>query len=309
MQDKPMLQYNHKSVLVNEVIEQLNLKKNKTYVDVTFGGGGHTKAILEAEPTCRVIAVDWDKKAVEMNAPALEEQYDGRLRVLWGNFASLYMLLKKEKIHHVDGILADFGTSQFQIHEKDGFSFSNDTPLDMRMSNAHSYTKASELVNYASERELTQIFFEFGEEKHSKIIAKTIIEQRKIKPIETTKQLADLIDKLISRTDYRKKGTKIHPATKVFQALRIAVNHELAHIETFLKAVPKLLNPEGRLVCISFHSLEDRLVKNFLKWNGNELKTVTKKPVMASPEELLINPSARSAKLRSAEKHSLDVDK
>ena len=309
MQEKKIPIYNHKSVLVNEVLEQLNIRPHKTYVDVTFGGGGHTTAILEADPTCKVIAIDWDKKAVELNAPLLEEKYGDRLKVLWGNFATLYLLLKKEKISHVDGILADFGTSQFQITEKEGFSFLHDTPLDMRMSNAHSYTKASQLIAYASEQELTKIFFEYGEEKHSKIIAKTIVEQRKTKPILTTKQLADLIEKLISRTDYRKTGFKIHPATKVFQALRIVVNHELEHIETFLKAAPKLLAPHGRLVCISFHSLEDRIVKNFLKWNENELKTVTKKPVVATPEELLINPSARSAKLRSAEKLALDVDK
>jgi len=305
MQEKKLF-FQHKTVLKNEAIEHLRVRPHKVYVDVTFGGGGHTRAILNAEPTCSVIALDWDKQAVEINAPALEEEYAGRLQVVWGNFSNLYLILKKLHVTTVDGILADFGTSQFQISEKDGFSFLTDTPLDMRMSNAHSYVTAAELINELSERELSAIFFEYGGEVHARKIAKAIVSERETRKITTTKELADLVTKLFSKNEYRKTGFKIHPATKVFQALRIVVNKELEHIETFLKATTKLLNPEGRLVCISFHSLEDRIVKNFLKGNDNDLKLITKKPVTASDEELSNNPSARSAKLRSAEKnHSI----
>ena len=149
----------HKSVLVQEVVTALAPQPGKTYVDVTFGGGGHTKAILDAEPTCSVIALDWDQKAIEQNAPPLEARYGKRFKVLWGNFAHLYKLLKKEGITQVDGILADFGTSQFQIHERAGFSFQTDSPLDMRMSPAHQHTTAADILNKASEQEIAHILY------------------------------------------------------------------------------------------------------------------------------------------------------
>jgi 16S rRNA (cytosine1402-N4)-methyltransferase len=287
----------HKSVLTKEVIEQLSPKPNGVYVDATFGGGGHTQAILQTEPTCKVIAIDWDTSAIETNGPPLEKEFGNRLKIVWGNFAKLYFILKKEKIKAVDGILADFGTSQFQIHQKEGFSFQTDTPLDMRMSPAHQRITAEHIINTASERELTEIFFKYGEEKKSKKIARAIVEQRKIKPITTTRQLAQIVEKLAPKIP-----TKIHPATKIFQALRIVVNKELENIEIFIKAAINALAPGGRIACISFHSLEDRIVKNTYKKHLEAIDIITNKPIIASEEEIERNPSARSAKLRIAQK-------
>jgi len=288
----------HKSVLVDEVLTYLNPQPNKVYVDATFGGGGHTQALLDYEPACSVIALDWDIKAIEENEPKLKEKYGDRLTVLWGNFAHLYKLLKKEKIKSVDGILADFGTSQFQIHHKAGFSFQSNTPLDMRMSPAHQRQTAADIINHYSEQKLATLFFSYGEEPQAKKIARAICAARVIKSITTTRQLSEIIESIIHVHAYREKRG-IHPATKVFQALRIEVNHELENITSFLRAAVPFLNPEGRLVCISFHSLEDRIVKNFFKEHTQEVEILTAKPVTASPEELDRNPSSRSAKLRA----------
>jgi 16S rRNA (cytosine1402-N4)-methyltransferase len=291
----------HKSVLVNEVLQYLDPQPGKTYIDATFGGGGHTRAILDAEPQAKVIAVDWDIKAIERNAAPIQEAYGDRFKILWGNFAHLYKLLKKEGIKHVDGMLADFGTSQFQIHEKAGFSFQSDTPLDMRMSPAHQHATAATLLNECAEKELSWIIYEYGEEPMARKIASAVVEARKLKPFSTTGQLVTLIESLIPvRTFKAKRG--IHPATKTFQALRIAVNSELENIDIFLKAAPGFLAPGGRIVCISFHSLEDRMVKQYFREHGDAFKILTPKPVTASPEELLINPSSRSAKLRAAQR-------
>ncbi len=302
----------HKSVLVPEVLQYLNILPNKTYLDVTLGGGGHTKAILQKEKTCKVIALDWDKATIGKNAPSLKEKFGDRFKILWGNFAHLERILKKEKIENVDGILADFGTSQFQIQQVPGISFQKDTPLDMRISKSHHYFKASDILNRFREKELAKIFFELGEEKNARKIAKAIVEQRKKEKFKTTGQLVKLIESIIpkynssprlrttSKTAHRKY--RIHPATKVFQALRIFINKELENIELFLKTALMFLNPGARIVCISFHSLEDRIVKNFFRQNKEILEIITKKPVTASQVEVTQNPSARSAKLRVAEK-------
>ncbi len=288
----------HKPVLVNEVLTYLSPRPHKVYVDATFGGGGHTRAILEAEPTCRVIAFDWDVKAIELNGPPLQEQFGDRLILQWGNFAHIIPLLKKLKIARVDGILADFGTSQFQITQRAGFSFSADTPLDMRMSPGHYKTTAAEVVNKAPEQELADIFYTLGEEHQSRKIARAIVAYRKeYGPLKTTGQLAELIQKVIPPY-----SRKIHPATKVFQALRIFVNDELNNIKSLLTQAPDILEDSGRLVCISFHSLEDRIVKQFFKAHSDVFAILTKHIVIASSEELSRNPSARSAKLRAAER-------
>lgn len=289
----------HKSVLIKEVIEGLHLQPNGLYVDVTFGGGGHTSAILQAEPTCKVIALDWDQTAIFKNASRLQEEFGERFKVIFGNFANLHRILKKEKILQVNGILADFGTSQFQIHHQAGFSFRADTPLDMRMSASHSKITAAHVINKFDEKEIARIFFEFGEESKSRLIARTIVEQRKQKRISTTKELAELVESVIPR-----RGSKIHPATKVFQALRIYVNNELDNIETFLKAATQVLAPGGRLVCISFHSLEDRIVKNFFREQSEYLSIITRKPITPEKDEISQNRASRSAKLRTAEKRS-----
>jgi len=295
-------QIQHKPVLINEVLEYLDVQPNKLYIDATFGGGGHSTAILEKEPTCKVIALDWDKETIEKNAPPLQKKYGDRLKVLWGNFAHLPRLLDKIKIEKVDGILADFGTSQTQIHQKAGFSFNLDTPLDMRMSPAHQYFKASDIINRYSPKELANIFFEYGEENNSRKIACAIVEQREKEKFKTTRQLAELIESLTPKYKIDRKKFKIHPATKVFQALRIFINKELENIEEFLKISVQFLNKDARLVCISFHSLEDRIVKNFFRQKKEDLKIITPKPITASENELLQNPSSRSAKLRAAKK-------
>ncbi|MBT4856002.1 16S rRNA (cytosine(1402)-N(4))-methyltransferase RsmH [bacterium] len=290
----------HKPVLVQEVLEYLDPQPGKVYVDVTFGAGGHTREILQAEPNCKVIAFDWDKESIKKFAPPLEKEFPGRIQVLWGNFSLLYRLVKKNKIKQIDGILADFGTSQMQIFERDGFSFKIDTPLDMRMSAAHHKITAAEVLNKASARDLQYIFSEYGEERYSRTIALAIVEERKTKKFRTTKDLADFVAKVVP---YTKR--KIHPSTRVFQALRIYVNKELDNIKAFLVAALEVLPKNGRLVCISFHSLEDRLVKEFFRNNpcvvGKGLKSLTKKLVTATDEEIAENPSCRSARLRAAQ--------
>lgn len=285
----------HKPVLVQEVIDYLAIKPHGVYLDVTFGGGGHTRAILEAEPTCSVVACDWDTIALETNGYPLQEEFPGRLTLLWVNFAQIDKKLKKEGIEHVDGILADFGTSQNQLTERAGFSFMQDTPLDMRMSPSHQKVTAYEVVNKSSEAKLYEIFKYLGEEHRARLFARLIVAERTKKSIKTTRQLALLIEKVSPRD-----GSRIHPATKIFQALRIYVNKELDNIRSFFAAAMRILNPEGRLLCISFHSLEDRLVKDFFK-QEDCLEVITSKVVVATPEEVKQNPSSRSAKLRVAQ--------
>ncbi len=289
----------HISVLPQEMLFYLAPKPNGIYVDATFGGGGHTRAILDAEPTCTVIGLDWDINALDLNAPPLEEEYGERFIPMLGSFAHLTRILKKLKIASIDGIIADFGTSQYQIKNLPGFSFTIPTPLDMRMSPGHFRVTAYDIVNKASEEELAKIFFEFGEERASRKIARLIVEQRKKKPLKTTTDLANLVKKII-----KPYSRSIHPATKVFQALRIVVNDELNNIRSLLAIAIRVLNPEGRIVCISFHSLEDRIVKQFFKAHQDELTILTKKVVIPTEEEICENPSSRSAKLRAAQKKS-----
>lgn len=288
----------HKSVLVQEVLEYLNPQPGKIYLDVTFGSGGHTRAILEAEPTCTVIAMDWDTVSLDTYIPRLQQEFGDRIIPLWGNFSLLYKLLKKIKITKVDGILADFGTSQMHIYERAGFSFSRNTPLDMRMSPPHQHVTAAQVLNEFSEEALRELFWQLGEESNARKIAHAIVEARQKKPFEMTRDLAQLIEKLTPG-----RG-KIHPATKVFQALRIYVNKELDNIHAFLPVAVQSLNKGGRLVCISFHSLEDRVVKQFFKKMEDEgkVKVLTKKVVVPTEEEVRRNPASRSSKLRAAER-------
>lgn len=287
----------HVSVLLHEAISHLAIKPYGVYVDTTFGGGGHTQAILEADPTVRVIACDWDADALELNGAKITEKFPGRVQLVWGNFAQLQLHLKKIGISSVQGILADFGTSQHQIKEKSGFSFMGETPLDMRMSPAHQKVTAAQLVNELSERELTELIGTYGEDRNARTIAQAIVAARRRRPIRTTKQLAEVV---MSVSAYERRG--IHPATRLFQALRIVVNHELENIESLLVQTPNLLASGGRLVCISFHSLEDRIVKRFFREHSNEFTVVTKHIVQPTEEEVRHNASAGSAKLRAAER-------
>jgi len=289
----------HKAVLVSEVLQWLAPKPGGLYIDATFGSGGHTRAILEHEPSCKVIAFDWDLNAFERFGTPLVEEFPGRLTILWGNFALLYKLLKKEGIKQVDGILADFGPSQVQLKELPGFSFHQDTPLDMRMAPSFQPITAAELLAKAPEEKLRQLFWQLGEERYAKEIAQAIVQTRSKTPIRTTGQLASLVAQVVPRGDHK----KIHPATKVFQALRIYLNRELENIGSLLAVSLQIVKPHGRIVCISFHSLEDRIVKQFFQNNEQLglLEILTPKIICASPEEIEINPSARSAKLRAAQ--------
>lgn len=288
----------HKPVLINEVLHYLDPKPGHLYLDATFGSGGHTRAILEKEPKCSVIALDWDTVSLDTFGPPLQDEFGDRLTLIWGNFALLYKILKKEKISKLDGILADFGTSQMQIFERPGFSFSKDTILDMRMSPSHQQQTAADVLQQSPEEMLRELFWQLGEEPHARAIARAIVEERAKNPIKTTAQLAHLIEKIVP-----KKNKGIHPATRVFQALRMYINKELNNISAFLAESMRALNHDGRLVCISFHSLEDRLVKQFFKDHErtNELAILTKKVVVPSEEEINQNPSSRSARLRAAE--------
>ena len=294
-----MTQKKHKPVLVDEVLSYLDPQPGKTYLDVTFGSGGHTCAILQKEPACNVIAMDWDERALEQFGVQLQADYPDRLRLIWGNFALLYRILKREGIGKIDGILADFGTSQIQIHERPGLSIFKEAHLDMRMSPPHQKETAADIVNEASEHTLRELFFTYGQERWSRKIARAIVETRKQRPIKTTADLVAIIDRVVPTTP-----SKIHKATRVFQALRIYVNKELDNIQAFLPAASQVLAQGGRLVCISFHSLEDRLVKQFFKQEEQEgnLRILTPKVVKPSAQEVAENVSSRSACLRAAER-------
>jgi len=294
----------HKPVLMQEVFDYLNIKPRGVYLDVTLGGGGHTRMILDAEPTCTVIGMDWDKSVIDSVGKQLETDYPGRFTAIWGNFSKISVLMEKQKINKFDGILADFGTSQIQIGNTAGLSVYKDAYLDMRMSAAHFKETAYDVVNTYSEEDLANIIFYLGGERRSRAIARACVEKRKHKKITTTQDLVDVVISALSIT----KKSKIHPATKTFQALRIHVNKELDNIESFLKNSIPLLKEKGRLVCISFHSLEDGLVKHFFKDRARidnpNVRILTKKVCTATRAELEVNKSSRSAKLRA-----LEVDK
>jgi 16S rRNA (cytosine1402-N4)-methyltransferase len=284
--------------MVKEVVEYLALRPNGVYVDVTFGGGGHTRAILQQEPTCRVIACDWDNDALVLNGELIEREFPGRITLLWTNFSRLGEKLHKLGIVHVDGILADFGTSRYQIETKPGFSFSRETSLDMRMSAAHHKVTAYDILHNSSEAELVYIIGTYGGERHAKRIAHAIVMARTHKkPLRTTRDLAQLVEAAVPE-----KHGPLHPATKTFQALRIVVNKELENIDAFLKKAPDLIASGGRCVCISFHSLEDSLVKESFRGHPDVWNVVTRHVVIPLQEEVDNNPASRSAKLRCAER-------
>jgi 16S rRNA (cytosine1402-N4)-methyltransferase len=293
--------FKHKSVLVAEVLEYIQPQPGKIYLDVTFGSGGHTRALLEKEPECTVIAMDWDSLSFDTHVPLFQVEFGNRFVPVWGNFANIYKVLKKCRIGNVDGILADFGTSHMQIEFRPGFSVYRNKILDMRMSPSHQKLTAQQVVNTFSEKDLCQILWDYGQERYAKKIVQAIIQEREKKRFVKTGRLADLIARVIP-TAFNKKGA--HPATKTFQALRIFINRELDNIQAFLPAAVAILNPKGRLVCISFHSLEDRIVKQFFKEQADAKVgvIVTKKVVIATDKEVQENRASRSAKLRVFEK-------
>lgn len=292
----------HIPVLMDEVLSFLDIKSGHVYIDATLGGGGHTRAILNAEPTCKVIGFDWDISVFEGIGQELALQYPDRFFPVWGNFSRVDQLAKKAGFDQIDGILADFGTSQIQIKNTEGLSIYKDTFLDMRLSAAHTKTTAYDVVNSFGENALADILYTYAQESHGRKIARAIVQARKQKRIETTFELADIIKLVVPQAPNR----RVHVATKTFQALRIFVNKELEHIESFLKNAEHILVDGGRLVCISFHSLEDRIVKQFFKSKNRNANSevfyeiITKNVCMASQDELEENRSSRSARLRAA---------
>jgi len=281
--------FQHVSVLAAEAIAHLAVQPGGLYLDATVGGGGHSQQILEAAAETRVVAVDQDSQAIAAAQERLKE-YGDRVQFWQGNFADY-----DPDSQQFNGILADLGVSsaQFDIPER-GFSFRHEAPLDMRM-NQHQPLTAAEIVNYWGETDLANLIYRYGEERLSRQIARRIVEKR---PLHSTTELAEVIFHSVPR-QYR--YGKIHPATRTFQALRIAVNRELESLEALLQKAPTWLAPGGRLVLISFHSLEDRLVKHGLRDHA-DLTVLTKKPITPHPDEQEVNPRARSAKLRAAEK-------
>ncbi|GAB4208445.1 MAG: 16S rRNA (cytosine(1402)-N(4))-methyltransferase RsmH [Coleofasciculaceae cyanobacterium] len=281
--------FSHIPVLSRELIAGLSIRPDGHYLDATVGGGGHSQLILDAAPNVQVIAIDRDAEALAA-AKAKLEPYGERVRFWQGNFAEYEPFSLQ-----FDGIIADLGVSsaQFDIPER-GFSFRHSADLDMRMDRSQSLT-AAEVINHWDEAQLAKIFYEYGEERLSRQIARRIVEKR---PFQTTTELADAIAHSVP-PKYR--YGRIHPATRVFQALRIVVNQELSSLETFLNRAPHWLKPGGRIGMISFHSLEDRIVKHSLR-DSPLLRVLTKKPITAQQQELEDNPRSRSAKLRLAER-------
>ncbi|MEH1811608.1 MAG: 16S rRNA (cytosine(1402)-N(4))-methyltransferase RsmH [Nostoc sp.] len=281
--------FSHLPVLPQEVIVGLAVSPGGHYLDTTVGGGGHSRLILEAAADVRVTAIDQDEDALAAARKELAE-FGDRIQFIHSNFADYEF-----PPNTFDGILADLGVSSYHLDKAErGFSFRQAANLDMRMDRGRSLT-AADVINNWDEAELADIFFKYGEERLSRRIARRIVERR---PLHTTTELAEAI---ASSVPPKYRYGRIHPATRVFQALRIVVNDELKSLETFLDKAPNALVPGGRIAIISFHSLEDRPVKHGLR-NSPLLKVLTKKPIIAQEEEISQNPRSRSAKLRIAEK-------
>lgn len=305
----------HQPVLLNEVIAGLNLKPNGIYVDCTLGGGGHTQAVLDSQPDVTVIGIDQDPNALAA-AQARLAPYGSRVKYVRDNFRNLDRVLASVDHLHVDGILMDIGVSSPQLDQKDrGFSYQHDARLDMRM-DPMAQISAHDLVNSLTKQELTRIIRDYGEERWANRIAEFIVEHRREKPIDTTGELVSVIKAAIPKKA-RLEGP--HPAKRTFQALRIAVNDELGALSEAIEKAVNHLKPQGRLCVITFHSLEDRLVKNAFREFENPcicppglpfctcgkeplVKIITRKPIAAGQEELAANPRARSAKLRVCER-------
>jgi 16S rRNA (cytosine1402-N4)-methyltransferase len=300
----------HIPVLGRPALEYLNVHDGGVYIDATFGAGGYTRAILAAA-NCKVVGIDRDQSAIALGAD-LVQAANGRLTLIEDRFANLDTVAREVGFDTVDGVVLDLGVSSMQLdNAKRGFSFRLDGPLDMRMSGEG--PSAADVVAAACERDLATIILMLGEERHSRSVARAIVKARAQAPIVTTRALADIVASVV-----RSRPGDIHPATRTFQGLRIYVNDELAELVAALAAAERILKAGGRLVAVSFHSLEDRIVKSFLSSRGEtragsrhapELKrpaptfrVLTKRPVTADAEEVARNPRARSAKLRAAER-------
>ena len=325
--------FTHTPAMASEVVEFLNVRPGKTYVDCTLGGAGHARRIVERmAPGGFLVGIDQDRDAIE-NARKVLGPHMSDIALVHDNFANVGSALVRLGIEKVDGILVDLGVSFHQIGESGrGFTFQKDEPLDMRM-NEDSEGTAADIVNRCGEKELADIFFRYGEERWSRRIAGNIVEARKAGLIESTFSLKEIVERSIPKKAQYKQGRKkqgrmnqgedrqvrIHPATKVFMALRIAVNRELEVLEKFMDSVADLLHPGGRLCVLSFHSLEDRIVKHRIRalekgctcpgsfpvcvcGFEQKLRSLTPKPIRPTREEIEANPMARSTRLRAAER-------
>jgi len=284
----------HIPVLLKETIACLNPQKNENFVDCTINGGGHTKEILKKiAPNGKVLGIEWDFQIYEN----ILKQNIERLEVVNRSYAELEKIIIEKKFKDVAGVLFDLGMSSFQIEESGkGFSFNRNEPLIMTYGNTEN--TAEKILNSYDEERLEKIIREYGEEKFSRKIAKAIIKARKTKPLKTTFDLVEIIRQAVPA---KYQYSKTHFATRTFQAIRIEANQELENLKIALPQAVRILKPGGRLATISFHSLEDRIVKNFFKNQEKEkqIKIITKKPIIASEEEIIKNPRARGAKLRA----------
>ena len=306
--------FNHVSVLLNECIDGLNIKSDGIYVDATLGGAGHSSEILKRLDTGKLYCFDKDQEAI--NAADLRlKKISGNYQIIRSDFSNLKEKLNEVGVEKIDGILFDIGVSSYQFDTPErGFSYKFDARLDMRMDQSQRLS-AYEVVNMYSKEELTKIFFEYGEERFAKQISAKIVEQRKLSPIETTFQLVEVIKSALPGKVLRQKG---HPAKQVFQAIRIEVNDELGALKSAIDQALSMLAKNGRCAIITFHSLEDRIVKNkfkeacnvndnvkglaSLKDNEQEFELVNRKPIISTEQELIANNRAHSAKLRIIEK-------
>ena len=308
------MEFHHVSVLLDECIENLKIKADGIYVDGTMGGGGHSLEICKRLTTGRLIAIDQDLNAHAAAIERLKEHLE-KVTFVHDNFGNIKHTLKELGIDGVDGVLLDIGVSSHQLDESErGFSYMQDAPLDMRMDGTRTFS-AYNVINEYSEEELNRVIFQYGEERWAKRIAQFIVKARKDKPLETTGDLVEVIKKAVPK-GARKDGP--HPAKRTFQAIRIEVNGELDVLKTAINDIADVLNPGGRLCIITFHSLEDRIVKNEFRTQENPCicpprfpvcvcgkkpkgKVVTRKPILPSEEELAENHRSRSAKLRVLE--------
>ena len=310
-----MSEFHHISVLLNECIEGLDIKPNGIYIDGTLGGAGHSSQIVKRLTTGRLIGIDRDPVALKAAGERLKD-YQDNVTLVHSNFCEMAQVVQDLGLSGVDGILLDLGVSSPQLDDgARGFSYMADAPLDMRMNNEDPLT-AYDVVNTWSQEELKRILYDYGEERYAPRIAGAICRYREEKAIETTLELVDIIRSAMPAQALREKQ---HPAKRSFQAIRIAVNDELGSVERAMEAAIPLLNPGGRLAVITFHSLEDRIVKNAMAEAAKgctcppnfpvcvcgkkpQVKLISRKPIVASDEELEVNPRSRSAKLRVCEK-------
>lgn len=308
------MEFEHIPVLLDETIENLNIKSDGTYLDGTIGGGGHSKEIAKRLDSGLLVGLDQDIDAIKKSREVLSD-FGDKVIIRKSNFKDFEEVLDELNIDKLDGALLDLGVSSYQIDEGErGFSYHQDFPLDMRMDQSKSFS-AYNVVNEYSKEELERVIFEYGEERWAKRIAEFIVRERKEKPIKTTFELVDVIKKAIPKAQRMEK----HPGMRTFQGIRIEVNNELNIIDTTIKKLVSRLNKGGRLAIITFHSLEDRIVKNTFKYlakdcicdprapictcdKKSEIKIVTRKPITPSDKELELNSRSRSAKLRVAMK-------